>query len=161
MVESQYEQEPEVEESLVDTSVTVQRRLEWVDTDESGRWHFSAAFRLFESAESSLWEALGGKFQLGDLPRVRIETDFRRSLHYLDVVDVNLAVIKVGTSSLTYRYAIIRGDEFCAGGDVTVVSLDPQSAKRIPIPDTIQNQLRSTGHLIEGPLGSYTKKFLS
>lgn len=142
-------------------SVTVRRRLEWVDTDESGRWHFSNAFRLFESAESSLWEALGGKWQLGDLPRVSVQTDFHSSLYYMDLIDVRLAVVKVGTSSLKYQYQIFRQDELCAGGEVTVVSLDPQTGKPIAIPAHVKEKLETTGHLIEEPLGIYSEKIPS
>src|SRR5207247_4665598 len=40
-------------------SIVVQRRIEWSDTDASGAWHNSAAFRFLEVAETALLDSLG------------------------------------------------------------------------------------------------------
>ena len=40
-------------------SIRIQRRIDWSDTDASGAWHNTAAFRLLEAAETSLMDRLG------------------------------------------------------------------------------------------------------
>jgi hypothetical protein len=40
-------------------SITIQRRIEWSDTDASGHWHNVAAFRMLEWAETALLDRLG------------------------------------------------------------------------------------------------------
>ena len=62
-------------------SIVVQRRIEWSDTDASGNYHNSAAFRLIENAETALLDRLGFLHEIyGRLPRVRISADFVRPL---------------------------------------------------------------------------------
>ena len=108
-------------------SVTVQRRIEWSDTDASGFYHNTAAFRLMEAAESVLLSRLGLVEEIyGHLPRVRIEADFRRLLRFNDVVDVRLAVQSIGRSSLTYAFSIERGGEICVEGMIVAVLVDPE-----------------------------------
>jgi YbgC/YbaW family acyl-CoA thioester hydrolase len=105
----------------------VQRRIEWSDTDASGFYHNTAAFRLMESAESVLLSRLGLVEEIyGHLPRVRIEADFRRVLRFNDVVDVKLAVRSVGRSSLTYAFSIERDAEVCVEGSIVTVLVDPE-----------------------------------
>jgi 2-aminobenzoate-CoA ligase len=86
-------------------SILIQRRIEWPDTDASGMYHNTAAFRFIEVAETALLERLGFLDDVyGRLPRVHIEADFRRALRFRDVVDIELAVAGVGGSSITYEF---------------------------------------------------------
>jgi 2-aminobenzoate-CoA ligase len=113
-------------------AITIQRRIEWSDTDASGRYHNTAAFRMLEFAETALLDALG---MLGDvygrLPRVHIEADFKRLLDHRDVVDIDLRVMEVGTTSVTYGVEIRRDGEVCVGARVVAVLLDGNGA---PVP---------------------------
>ncbi len=105
----------------------MQRRIEWSDTDASGFYHNTAAFRLMEAAESVLLSRLGLVEEIyGHLPRVRIEADFRRLLRFNDVVDVKLAVRSIGRSSLTYAFSIERDGEVCVEGTTVAVLVDPE-----------------------------------
>jgi hypothetical protein len=52
-------------------SVRIQRRIEWSDTDASGAYHNTAAFRLMEAAETTLVERLG---LVGDIYAIRVPT---------------------------------------------------------------------------------------
>ncbi len=77
-------------------SIVVQRRIEWSDTDASGNYHNSAAFRLIENAETALLDRLGFLHEVyGRLPRVHISADFVRPLAFKDLVDVAVAVAAV------------------------------------------------------------------
>ena len=106
-------------------SIKVQRRIEWPDTDASGRWHNTAAFRFIEVAETALLERLGFLDEVyGRLPRVRIEADFKRLLEFRDVVDLTINVARVGNSSITYDFEIRKAKELCGRAKVVAVLLD-------------------------------------
>ena len=106
-------------------SITVQRRIEWPDTDASGRWHNTAAFRFVEVAETALLERLGILDAIyGRLPRVRIEADFKRLLEFRDLVDCHIRVARVGNSSVTYDFEMRKEKELCARLKVVAVLLD-------------------------------------
>jgi 2-aminobenzoate-CoA ligase len=95
-------------------SITIQRRIEWSDTDASGHYHNTAAFRMLEWAETALFEALGILDDVyGRLPRVHVSADFKRPLDHRDLVDIELLVESVGTSSVTNRVRITRDGAVC------------------------------------------------
>lgn len=112
-------------------SLRIQRRIEWSDTDASGRWHNTAAFRMVEWAETALLERLGIVGEVyGHLPRVRVEADFHRALDFRDLVDATITVRSVGTTSLTYDFTIDRAGERCVTMTVVVALLDPGGGTR-------------------------------
>src|SRR2546428_82469 len=58
-------------------SIVVQRRIEWPDTDASGMYHNTAAFRFIEVAETALLDRLGvGPAIYGPHPPVDLQADF-------------------------------------------------------------------------------------
>src|SRR3989442_13608551 len=81
--------------------IVVQRRIEWPDTDASGMYHNTAAFRFIEMAETALLERLGLVHEIyGRHPRAHIEADFLLPLHIREMVDAELTVAKVGGRSI-------------------------------------------------------------
>jgi YbgC/YbaW family acyl-CoA thioester hydrolase len=116
-------------------SIVVQRRIEWPDTDASGHWHNTAAFRFVEVAETALLEKLGILQAIyGRLPRVQIEAEFKRLLSFRDIVDLHLSVARVGNSSVTYAFEIRKAGDLYARAKVVAVLLDEsgQSTKWEP-----------------------------
>src|SRR6266540_7523384 len=96
-------------------SIVVQRRIEWPDTDASGMYHNTAAFRFIEVAETALLDRLGFVHEIyGRHPRVHLEADFLRPLWFRDMVDIHLTVENVGRTSVTYRFEMRSGDEVAA-----------------------------------------------
>src|SRR2546422_9988570 len=86
-------------------SIVVERRIEWPDTDASGMYHNTAAFRFIEVAETALLDRLGFVHEIyGRHPRVHIEADFLAPLRFRDLVDVELTVAKVGRTSIHYDF---------------------------------------------------------
>lgn len=110
-------------------SIIVQRRIEWPDTDASGRWHNTAGFRFIEVAETALLERLGLLDDVyGRLPRARIEADFKSRLAFRDVLDLFLAVTRVGRTSINYMFELRRAGEVAMAAEVTAVLLDESGA---------------------------------
>lgn len=126
-------------------SIRIQRRIEWSDTDASGHWHNTAAFRMVEWAETALFDRLGILDAVyGHLPRVHIEADFKELLDHRDLVDATLEVVAVGHSSITYGFAIERDGELCVEMTVVAALLDSAGAKR-RWPDDLRRLLLSSG----------------
>ncbi|MDQ3953753.1 MAG: acyl-CoA thioesterase [Actinomycetota bacterium] len=125
-------------------SLTIQRRIEWSDTDASGHWHNTAAFRMIEWAETALFERLGILDVYGYLPRVHVEADFHRSLEFRDLVDATISIAQVGTTSLTYDFSIDRGGERCVTMTVVVALIDAQGGARA-WPDDYRKLLAEAG----------------
>jgi YbgC/YbaW family acyl-CoA thioester hydrolase len=127
-------------------SILVQRRIEWPDTDASGVYHNTAAFRFIEVAETALLERLGLLDAVyARLPRVHIEADFLRALRFRDIVDIELAVAGVGQSSVTYEFEMRSGGEVAVAGRAVAVLLSRSGGRPVPWPDEYRNLLLSSG----------------
>jgi acyl-CoA thioesterase FadM len=106
-------------------SIVVQRRIEWPDTDASGRWHNTAGFRLIEVAETALLERLEMLEDVyGRLPRARIDAQFKELLSFRDVVDARISVIAVGRTSVTYDFRVERDGRLSMYASVVAVLVD-------------------------------------
>jgi 2-aminobenzoate-CoA ligase len=118
--------------ALSPASITIQRRIEWSDTDASGHWHNTTAFRMIEWAETALLERLGLLDEVyRHLPRVHVEADFHRPLEFRDLVDATIVVQDVGTTSLTYGFALDRGGERCVTMTVVTALVQPPGGRRV------------------------------
>jgi len=128
-------------------SIVVQRRIEWPDTDAAGHYHYSTVFRLAEAAEAALQRRLGIDITqtFGRTPRVRVRADFESVLRFNDVVDVELAVAAVGSSSVAYRFEIRRGNGRAAFGEVVTVLLDRAGGRAQAWPPAWRELLLSGG----------------
>src|SRR5256885_2110361 len=97
--------------------VVLRRRIEWMDTDAAGIYHWTTVFRLAEAAEAALHTALGiADFTFGATPRVKVEATFARSLRFNDPVEVNLVVAGIGRTSVEYAMTIDAAEGTAAQG---------------------------------------------
>lgn len=127
-------------------SIVVQRRIEWPDTDASGLYHNTAAFRFIEVAETALLERLGFLTEIyGRLPRAHVEADFLQALAFRDVVDIELRVESVGTTSMTYGFDMRARGEIAVRGRATVVLLDRAGGRPVPWADDHRRALLGAG----------------
>lgn len=127
-------------------AIVVQRRIEWPDTDASGNYHNTAAFRFVEVAETALFERLGFLRDVyGRLPRAHIEADFHRPLVFRDLVDISLRVAGVGRTSLTYEFEMSTNGEIAVTGRATTVLLDKPRGTPVEWPDAYRQLLETAG----------------
>jgi YbgC/YbaW family acyl-CoA thioester hydrolase len=117
-------------------------RVAWADTDAGGRIHFTAVFRWAEAAETALMRRLGLLAEWRDYPRRRVEADYRKVLVFEDEIEVRLRVERVGTTSITYAWAIARNGETYVDGRHTVVHVDEQG-RAAELPDAVRTALGS------------------
>ncbi len=103
------------------------RFVEFGDTDMAGIVHFANFFRFMEAAEHAYLRSLGlsvvmeidgGKY---GLPRVSASCDYLRPARFGDELTVEVTVVKLGRSSVTYAFDFTHGDEPIARGRVTAV----------------------------------------
>ena len=119
-------------------------RVRWVDTDASGRIHYTAAFRYFEIAEWELFRRAGISFGGPDgefsLPRVEVKADFLAALHVDDEIAVHICSEKLGRTSIVFGYEVFKGDVRAITGQVTCVFIG-KDQRPVPIPDNVRHAL--------------------
>lgn len=124
------------------SSVSIRRRVQWIDTDAAGIWHHSTVARWAEEAEAELHRQVGIIDQtFGATPRVVVEFEFRSPLRFDDVVDVTITVAKLGRSSITYLIEVRKGETVAASGRMVAVFIDRESGMKRPWPEKIRRAL--------------------
>ncbi|HSJ83742.1 MAG TPA: thioesterase family protein [Acidimicrobiia bacterium] len=122
-------------------AITIQRRIEWMDTDAAGIWHYSTAIRFAEAAETELHRQLGIiDHTFGHTPRAHVEFDFSRTARFDDVIEITLGVSGVGTTSLTYSVTMTCQGDPVASGRVVTVFID-EGGKPTPWPAQVREAL--------------------
>jgi acyl-CoA thioester hydrolase len=112
-------------------------RVAWIDTDASGRIHYSAVFRWIEAAEASLRRRLGILDDWESYPRRHVEVDYLAALRFEDEIEIRLGPDAVGRTSITWTWQVIRGEETCISGSHTVVHVDG-SGGSAPLPERVR-----------------------
>lgn len=131
--------------------ITIQRLVEFTDTDASGHYQNLAVLRWIEAAEAVLHQRLGIAHRtFGASPRVRLEIDFRRPVWFLDEVDIELWVEHIGRTSCGYGFNIRSGGELAASGRSVVVYVPEPHAGAVPWPDELRLALAEGGDRSEG-----------
>jgi acyl-CoA thioesterase FadM len=127
-------------------SVTIRRRIEWMDTDAAGIYHWTTVFRLAEAAEAELHTQLGiAELTFGATPRLAVSAEFKRSLRFNDEVDVELTVEHVGRTSIRYGIVLSSPEGVAAEASLTACLIDRETRRPRPWPDDVRPLLASTG----------------
>jgi YbgC/YbaW family acyl-CoA thioester hydrolase len=126
--------------------VTIRRRVEWMDTDAAGIYHWTTAFRLAEAAEAALHTELGiAKLTFGATPRLSVAAEFKRSLRFNDEVDVALAVEHLGRTSIRYAVVIANAEGIAVEATITACFIDRASRRPTPWPQEARRLLQPSG----------------
>ena len=125
-------------------TITLQRRVQWMDTDAAGIWHHSVVLRWAEEAEAELHRRLGIiDLTFGATPRVKTEFSFPNSVQFDDVVDITLTVSHLGSTSMTYEIEVNSGEKPVSEGRMVVVFIDRETGAKKPWPDSVRDALTS------------------
>jgi acyl-CoA thioester hydrolase len=126
--------------------VVLRRRIEWMDTDAAGIYHWTTVFRLAEAAEAALHTALGiVHLTFGYTPRVAVAATFARPLRFNEPVEVDLAVQALGRTSVEYRLEIRADGAVAAQGSVKSCLVDRETGRPTAWPDEVRAQLAGAG----------------
>lgn len=76
-------------------------------------------------------------------PAVRIETDFLETVPYGERLRIEVAVLKVGTTSVTWRFDATRASDGARAFRTTVVTVcvDMDTFRPVPVPDDLRPAL--------------------
>ncbi|MBV8898195.1 MAG: acyl-CoA thioesterase [Acidobacteriaceae bacterium] len=117
-------------------------RIRFIDTDTSGRIHYTAMFRYFESAEIEFMRGLGvsyTKFGYG-FPRVHVECDFMLSIMHDDPLEIEVFLTKLGRSSVRLEFRTLKEGQLAARGAVVIACMDKKTEKAIAIPSELREK---------------------
>ncbi|MBT8371173.1 MAG: acyl-CoA thioesterase [Deltaproteobacteria bacterium] len=105
--------------------------------------YFHVALEEFFASELGIeYHAMVEKHRIG-LPTVHLETDFSRPFSYGDKIEVEVCVLKIGCSSITFGYRVFKKGETdprIVGHNVTVC-LEMDSFQKLEIPDWFRQLL--------------------
>lgn len=114
-----------------------------MDNDHYGHVNNVAYYSFFDTAVNGfLIEATGTDIR--ELPAIGIVAEsgcqFLSAISFPDTIYAGLAIERLGTSSITYRIALFRGDDEqpCATGRFVHVYVDRETRRPVPIPDSIR-----------------------
>ena len=127
------------------------RFVEFSDTDMAGIVHFAAFFRYMESAEHELLRSVGLSVhntwngEAISFPRVAASCNFSSPARCEDVLDIEVAIKRLGGKSVTYQFHVRNDGREVAHGEMTSVCCRVRPGElieSIPIPDEIADGLR-------------------
>lgn len=120
-----------------------QGRLAFHETDAAGIAHFSNLLRLCEEAETHAMASAGFLPQTAYLyPRVHVEADFSRPLHFWESYAIRALLARLGNSSLHWQFTIEGEKGVCAQVRMVVARRHP-SRGAAPFSDEERQRLSS------------------
>ena len=120
-----------------------QLNVRFGDVDPAGIVYFPKIYHYIHEAFEELWDVhvgkryyhLVGEERLG-FPLVHSEVDFAHPLRFGDRPLVRVTTFKVGRSSLGLHYRFMVDEVLCVDARMTVVCVELDGLKNLPIPDT-------------------------
>jgi YbgC/YbaW family acyl-CoA thioester hydrolase len=124
-------------------------RIRFVDTDASGRIHYTALMRHFEAAEFEFLRAIGCPYlsfsrEDGGFPRVHVEADYLAALRCEDVISTEVTVDRIGATSYTLAFSVTSNGRAAGRGKITVVCMDHQTQRPKPLPERFAKALQAS-----------------
>jgi YbgC/YbaW family acyl-CoA thioester hydrolase len=121
-------------------------RIRFVDTDASGRIHYSALFRHLEAAEMEFLRHLGIPYSAIEtaevsFPRVHVEAGYRAALCADDPISIAVTIDRIGNSSYTLAFRVLRGEVEAAHAKIVVASMNRSTGQSCALPSPVQEAL--------------------
>jgi acyl-CoA thioester hydrolase len=121
-----------------------QTRIRFIDTDASGRIHYTSMFRYFESAEIELLRTVGITYESRRsyaFPRVHVECDFMQAIAHDDLIEIETLLVKLGRSSVHFKFRTFKDAVLAATGSVVVACVDRDTQRAIALPEDVREKL--------------------
>ncbi len=123
---------------------TTEKQIRFHHCDPAGIVFYPQYFYLLSEAMEDFMAA-AGKPQHGQInvlrrgwPIIKLEVDFVRMSRYGDIVDIEVTVTRIGGASLGLDYRIHGPDGDRLKASTTVVHVDLDTDRAIPIPDDVR-----------------------
>ena len=117
---------------------------------QAGIAHFSRFFVFMETTEYEFLRSLGTsvatEWQGNKIgwPRLSASCEYLNPVKFEDVLDIHLAILRKGRSSMTYQFVFTKDDVEIARGQMQTaccICNAGEELRAIPIPDFIANQI--------------------
>jgi len=115
-------------------------RVRWAEVDMQ-KIVFNAHYLMyFDTAIADYWRALALPYQeamdslQGDLYVVKATVEFHASARVDDQIEVAMKCSRIGSSSMTFKGAIFRGEQHLISGEIVYVFADPVTQTSRPVP---------------------------
>jgi len=115
-------------------------RVRWAEVDMQ-KIVFNAHYLMyFDTAIADYWRALALPYQeamdslQGDLYVVKATVEFHASARVDDQIEVAMKCSRIGSSSMTFKGAIFRGEQHLISGEIVYVFADPATQTSRPVP---------------------------
>ena len=116
-------------------------RVRFGDIDYAGIVYYPRFLHYFHVALEEFFESEVGtdypanlnRHRLG-FPTVHLETSFRRSLRYGDLIDVEIRVLRIGRTSITWGYKGYNGQDLAVEGQNVTVSMNMDTFEKTETP---------------------------
>jgi 4-hydroxybenzoyl-CoA thioesterase len=126
----------------------VRQTVRFGEVDAAGIVYYPRFFDFFHIAFEEFfsncvgvpYDQLIGQQRLG-FPAVRVECDFDTPLHHGEQIDVEMTIHRIGRSSFTSAYRVLRAGQLCARALITTTTVDLEKMEAIPIPDRYREVL--------------------
>ena len=103
---------------------TINRRVEFSETDQAGIVHYSNFFRYMEACEHDFFRALGSSIVDKESgvgwPRVHANCKFRKPLFFEDEFTITLIITGKTRKSISYEFIFKKDGNEIARGGVTI-----------------------------------------
>ena len=129
----------------------VAERVRWSDCDPLGIIFYGSFVRMFEAAEHEMFRAAGLPYEVMrvqrhvQLPRKAFAVEFHSPAQMDELLEIQVGIAKIGTTSLTFRFEVYRSGDgealHRASATLTVVCVDKESITKRPLPDFVKDAL--------------------
>lgn len=121
-------------------------RVRYAECDAQGVVFNAHYLAWFDMNMTELWRAAFGSYQAAvdrgiDIVVVTAELTYRASARFDDLVDLDVAVAAMGTTSLTTAHAVRRDGQVLVTGTLRHVMVDARSLTKTPIPGWVREGL--------------------
>ncbi|HEY4088244.1 MAG TPA: thioesterase family protein [Bryobacteraceae bacterium] len=118
-------------------------RILFIDTDASGRIHYTAMLRYFEAAEIELFRAAGAQEDREKVgfPRVHVECDYKSAIYFDDELIIELSIGNIGRSSIELLYRAMKKGVVAVSGKIVIAAMDPKTDQSVEIPPGLREKL--------------------
>ena len=118
-------------------------RVRYSECDAQGVVYFARYPFFFDVAITELWRDRIGPYdatvQAGsDFVVAEMTLSYRAPALFDDEIDVVVDEVRVGQTSVTFDWRIVRGEDLLIEGMLRQVCIDPATKRKKPVPDDVR-----------------------
>lgn len=125
-----------------------QLRVRYHECDAQGIVFNAHHFAYFDITLTELWREAFGSYDAmveggSDVVVVDAQASFHRSPKFDDLLEIEMTIAQLGTSSMTSTFEEKRDGELLVSGRMVHVFVDPKTMQKQQIPDGIRTRLEA------------------